>query len=298
MDNFNLSNISIHFAAEVFSTLLLFMLLWMIYLLAGKLIAAKMDDPKKRYQWKRFLLYTIVAIAILMLTRIWLGVFKGMTTYLGFLSAGIAIALKDPLVNLTAWIFIIIRKPFKIGDRVQVDQIAGDVIDIRIFQFSVMEVGNRIDAEQSTGRIIHIPNQVVFTTPQVNFTAGFNYIWNEIPVLITFESNWKKAKGILEKIIEKDSLFLNEEAERQIKQAAKKFMIFYTKLTPIVYVSVKDSGILLTIRYLCKVREKRSTEDIVWKDVLNEFADARDIDFAYPTQRFFNNTIEGKQSGK
>jgi small-conductance mechanosensitive channel len=139
---------------------------------------------------------------------------------------------------------------------------------------------------------------VVFTTPQVNFTAGFNYIWNEIPVLITFESNWKKAKGILEKIIEKDSLFLNEEAERQIKQAAKKFMIFYTKLTPIVYVSVKDSGILLTIRYLCKVREKRSTEDIVWKDVLNEFADARDIDFAYPTQRFFNNTIEGKQSGK
>lgn len=281
---------------QLISTLLLFVILWIIYFVAGKIFTANLDDLKARYQWKRFSLYTLVAIGLIILIRIWFGALEGLATYFGLVSAGVAIALKDPLVNLAAWIFIIIRKPFKIGDRIQINQTTGDVIDLRIFQFSVMEVGSRFDGEQSTGRIIHIPNQVVFTTPQINFTAGFEYIWNEIPVLLTFESNWRKAKDSLERIIEKNSIHLTEEAEKQIKEAAKKFLIYYTKLTPIVYTSVKDSGVLLTMRYICRVREKRSSEDAVWKDVLDDFAKYDDIDFAYPTQRFYNNSVEGKKN--
>ena len=149
-----------------------------------------------------------------------------MATYLGLVSAGIAIALKDPLVNLTAWIFIIIRQPLKIGDRIQMGEITGDVIDIRLFQFSVMEIGNWVDADQSTGRIIHVPNGSIFTKPQANFTAGFEYIWNEIPVLVTFESDWKKAKKILSEIVEKHAVNLSREAEKQIKEAAKRFLMW------------------------------------------------------------------------
>ena len=87
-----------------------------------------------------------------------------------------------------------IRKPLKVGDRVQIGDVTGDVIDIRIFQFSVIEIGNWVDADQSTGRIIHIPNGTIFIKWQANYTAGFEYIWNEIPVLVTFESDWKTAK--------------------------------------------------------------------------------------------------------
>ena len=92
------------------------------------------------------------------------------------------------------------RKPFKVGDRIEIDQITGDVIDIRIFQFSVVEVGNWIDADQSTGRIVQVPNSKVLREALANYQIGFEYIWHEIPVLITFESDWKKAKGLLQKI--------------------------------------------------------------------------------------------------
>ncbi len=187
------------------------------------------------------------------------------------------------------------RQPFKVGDRIQIGKVAGDVIDIRLFQFSIMEIGNWVDAEQSTGRIIHIPNGVVFTEPQANYTAEFQYIWNEMPVLVTFESDWKKAKQILTDIINHRGVMMSNEAERQLIEAAKKFLIFYSKLTPIVYTSVKDSGIMLTMRYMCNPRERRTTEEKIWEDVLNRFAECDNIDFAYPTQRFYNNRIEGKQ---
>jgi len=214
------------------------------------------------------------------------------------MTAGIAIALKDPIVNMVAWLFILIRQPFKVGDRIQIGDQAGDVIDIRIFQFSLIEIGNWVDADQSTGRVIHIPNGIVFTTPQSNYTAGFVHIWHEIPLLITFESNWKKAKRILTDIVNKDAVQITESAERQIKAAAKKFLIYYSKLTPIVYTTIKDSGVLLTMRFLCDPIKRRSTEEIILEEVLEEFGKCKDIDFAYPTTRFYSNLNEGKEGAK
>jgi hypothetical protein len=71
-------------------------------------------------------------------------------------------------------------------------------------------------------------------------------------------------------------------------------MIFYNRLSPTVYTSVKDSGVLLTLRYLCNPRQRRSTEQIIWETILEEFSKYKNIDFAYPTQRFYNNLSESK----
>ena len=128
----------------------------------------------------------------------------------------------------------------------------------------------------------------------MNYSQGFTYIWHEIPVLVTFESNWEKAKQILQEIATQQSEHLSKEAEKRVKQAAKKFMIFYSKLTPIVWTSVKDCGVLLTIRYLSDPRKRRGTEQAIWEDILHQFAANDDIDFAYPTTRFYNNVLEGK----
>jgi hypothetical protein len=75
-------------------------------------------------------------------------------------------------------------------------------------------------------------------------------------------------------------------------------MIFYKNLTPIVYTAVKDSGVMLTMRFLCDPRQRRSYEQIIWELVLKEFGKCDDIDFAYPTQRFYNNMSEGKRGTK
>ncbi len=284
--------------SKLFESIFAVLIIFILQRIIRRFLITKVQDLKMRYQWQKISLYLAVFLVIVFLLNTWLQIFGSMATFLGLISAGVAIALKDPLVDMVGWAFILIRQPFKVGARIQIGKTAGDVIDIRLFQFSVIEIGNWVDSDQSTGRIIHIPNQMVFTEPLANYTAGFQYIWNEIAVLVTFESDWQKAKKILTDIVNHHGIMLSAEAERQIKEAAKKFLIFYTKLTPIVYTSVKDSGVKLTMRYMCNPRERRTTEEKIWEHILTEFAKHKDIDFAYPTQRFYDNLNEGKGTDK
>lgn len=181
-------------------------------------------------------------MAIFFLGRVWFKEFQPIATFLGLLSAGLAIALKDPIVNLAGWLFILWRRPFIVGDRIQIGIHAGDVIDARIFQFTLMEIGGWVAADQNTGRIIHIPNSKVITEPQINYTEGcFDYIWNEIPVLMTFESNWKIAMEILGEIAERHAGRLVSPAQFKMKESSRQFMIFSPNLAPSVFTSVAES---------------------------------------------------------
>ena len=255
-------------------------------------------DVSTRYHWRKTSSYVTFGLCLFIVGAIWFQGFRSLSTYLGLVSAGVAIALQTPLANLAGWFFILWRRPFSVGDRIQVGEVRGDVIDQRIFMFSLMEIGNWVDAEQSTGRVIHIPNGKIFSEPLANYTDGFEHIWNEIAVLVTFESDWKKAKGLLSEIALKHGEKFTAPAERQIKEAASKMMIYLSKLTPIVYTSVKDHGVMLSLRYLCNPRNRRGSEEEIWEDILNAFAESKDIDFAYPTQRHYLNHIEGKSEAK
>jgi len=261
-----------------------------------KIVWRYTEDPKSRYTWKRSVSFTIGFLTIILIGSVWIRAIGQFGAFLGIFTAGLAIALKDPLTNIAGWMFILARKPFVVGDRIQIGEHAGDVIDLRLFQFTLLEIGNWVQADQSTGRIIHIPNAVIFTQAQSNYSAGFQFIWNEIPVLVTFESNWKSAKEILQQIANDHAESLSADAERKIIEASKKYMIFYQYLTPIVYTSVLDSGILLTMRYICDARKRRSTEHEIWEDVLEVFARHKDIEFAYPTQRFYTRSAEKDDS--
>lgn len=277
------------------AVILVFLLLRYVAL---RIVYRSTEDTRTLYQWRKTITYTTFLLAFLAVGRIWIRGFESVSTFLGLLSAGLAIALRDPIVNLAGWLFIIWRRPFDVGDRIQMGEHRGDVIDVRIFQFTLMEIGNWVEADQSTGRVIHIPNGKVFQDTQANYSKGFQHIWNEIPVLVTFESNWQKAKSILTDIATKDAERLSQAAEERIRVAARKFMIFYTHLSPVVYTSIADSGVLLTVRYLCEPRRRRSTEEQIAEDILEQFAECDDIDFAYPTYRFYDNPAEGKPGAR
>ena len=255
-------------------------------------VARRWEDVKIRYRWKKTSLYVSFIVTAILVGRLWLEGVGSLVTYFGILSAGLAIALKELVANFVGWAFILWRRPFEVGDRVQIGDLAGDVIDLRIFQFTLLEIGNWVDADQSTGRVVHVNNGRIFSDNLANFSKGFQYIWNEVPVLVTFESDWRKAKQILHDIAARHGAEMSHAAEERLRQAARKFMIFYTKLTPTVYTSVRDCGVLLTVRYLCDPRKRRATEQAVWEDILDAFAAAEDIDFAYPTQRFYDNVVE------
>ena len=225
--------------------------------------------------------------------------FPGLSSsYYRNIVAGIAIALRDIVTNLAGWIFIVWARPLGVGDRIQLGIHQGDVVDVNPFHTTIMEIGNWVNSDQSTGRIINIPNGRIFTEALANYSRGFQYIWNEIPVLVTFESNWLEAKKILLDIACEHAEKLSGEAERQVIEASRRFLIFYSKLTPTVYTNVEDSGVLLTIRYLCEPRQRRGTQEAVWEDILNAFAGRDDIDFAYPTRRYYDNRKEGKPGSK
>src|SRR5437773_10397896 len=217
-----------------------------------------------------------------------------LVTFFGLLSAGLAIALKDPVANLAAWAYIVWRHSADVGERIQISTHAGDVIDLRLRQITSNEIGNWVDADQSTGRIIHIPNGRVFTEPLANYDKGFKYIWNEVPVLVTFESDWKKAKDILTRIAFKHAEHLTAQAEQDLLSASRQYLINYSKLSPIVYTKATDSGVLLTIRYLIEPRKRRGTEHATWEDILTEFAQCPEVDLASHTVRPLKATEEGK----
>ena len=279
---------------KIIASVMAFIIFFIFRKLTQKYAVNKIKDVKIRYRWQKILSYTSFTISAIIIGQIWFKGIQSIATYLGFVSAGIAIALKDPIVNLVGWQYIVWRRPFDVGDRVEIGQKAGDVIDITPFNFTMMEIGNWVSADESTGRIIHIPNGQVFTRHLANYGKGFQYIWNEISVLVTFESNWKEAKSILEKISSKRAAHLSKPAERRIIEASKKFMITDQRLDPKVFTKIADSGIEFTIRYLCTPIRRRSSEQHMWEDVLIAFAKYEDIDFAYPTIRRFMGAEEGK----
>lgn len=280
---------------KLFISLSVIVLLWLIRHLAFRIVFKNVSDLKERYLWKNAIKNTYYVLLIVLLSATWIDKIGSLATFLGLLTAGLAIALQDPIVNLAGWLFILVRKPFEVGDRIEIGGISGDVIDVRFFQFTLNEVGNWVDADQSTGRIVHIPNGKVFKEPQANYTQGFSHIWHEIGVMVTFESDWKKAKEILQAVVVEHAEQMTISAQKKLIEASKKFMIFYTSLTPIVYTSVKDSGVMLTMRYLVDPRKRRTVENAIWEHTLNEFAKHSDIDLAYPTQRIYYNLQEGKK---
>ncbi len=280
-------NIKPELFQKIILTLTIFIVLTVLRAIASYFIKKKGLEPKQAYYFRRAVLYTYSIILIFLIVPVWIRGIGSITTFLGLASAGLAIAMHDTIANITGWFFILWRKPFKIGDRIQINETAGDVIDLRLFQFSIIEIGNWVDADQSSGRIIHIPNSKVLRDPLANYSIGFEYIWHEIPVLITFESDWQKTKKILDKIVNEKALHLTEDAKKQVRKAAEKYLVFYGKLSPIVYTTVRDSGVLLTIRFLVNPRQRRKIEQEIWETILVEFEQNTDINLAYPTTRFY-----------
>ncbi len=245
----------------------------------------RLDRAETSFRTRKGTAYVASVVVVLGWGRIWFSGLQDLATLLGLLSAGLAIALADVLKNLAGWIYIVTRHPFRVGDRIEVGDHAGDVIDIRAFRFSILEIRSWVDADQPTGRIVDIPNGTVITQPSANFTAGFSYIWHEVPVLVTFESDWSRAEELI-----RDAMFAvapdpMEAAAAEVRAAAMEALIRLPQLEPGTYVAVRDSGVLITARMLIKAQDRRGTDDRMWRALLERIGAEPDVTFAYPTVR-------------
>jgi small-conductance mechanosensitive channel len=272
---------------RIFYSLLSFGILLVGRFIALKLVFRGFQNVKDRYFWKNGVKNAYYLILIIILINIWIDKIESLATFVGLVSAGLVITLQAPIMNIAGWFFIVIRKPFEVGERIEINGVAGDVIDIRFFQFTINEIGNWVASDQSTGRIIHIPNGEVFRAVQANYDQGFSHIWDELSLRVTFDSDWKKAKILCEEIVNRHAEELSFSAKRKLLEASKKFMIFYSNLTPYIYTSVEDYGIKLTIRYLTLPKKRRVVQHEIWEDILETFQKHKDIHYAYPSQRIY-----------
>lgn len=275
--------------ARLIGSLLMLLLILLVRAFLLRFARRHVEDIKRHHRWRRTINYAAGVFALLIIARIWLPGLEQVGVFLGLASAGLAIALRDPLMCVAGWLFILVRRPYSLGDRIEINGQIGDVIDIRMFQTYMLEVAGWLQGEQATGRIVMIPNAAVFSSPVANYTQGFDFIWDELVVRLSFESDWRKAKHLLLEVAERQGTTMCERARAEIKKAAAKHMIFFQNLTPTVYTSVKEWGVQLTVRYLTPTRQRRGTAQRLWEAILDAFAAEESIRFAYPTTRFYTN---------
>jgi small-conductance mechanosensitive channel len=241
---------------------------------------------RRSLQWIRIFL---IAVAFFV---IWGEGFKNYGVIFGLVGAGLALSLQELILSIVGWGFIMLTRPFDIGDRIEIDNQKGDVIDISVLHTTLVEVGNWVDAEQSTGRLLMIPNGSFIRHSSTNYTKGFSFIWNELVIVVTFESDWEKAKEIILSLSTEEDAKFKSEIDKQIKATQETYAIRFGMISSIVYTSIQDSGVALTLRYLSPVRSRRSTSHKLYEAILKAFSTEPDIDFAYPTTRFYKSPVD------
>lgn len=269
-------------------SILVGILLWITHSVIVFLAKRHIKKHDTLYTTRKISRYIHFLLAAFIIGPMWFKGIRSLGTFLGLFTAGLAIALKDVVTNFAGWVYVLWQAPFRIGDRVQIEDHQGDVIDIGVFKFTLLEIGNWVDANQSTGRMIRIPNADIFNKPIANYSKGFNYIWDEIPITVTSESNWKQAKSILLTIITDHCKSYEDTLKEALQKAKRDYPINYTYITPTIYTSGVNDGVCLTVRYLVATRRIRQSRHELWEQILDAFDDAPNIDIAYPTFRHIN----------
>ena len=281
---FGLSPAGRNLVASVVALTVVMLIRWFVLVWVHR----RIDDAEVWFRTRKYATYLASVVVVLILVRIWFGSLGGALTYIGIVSAGLAIALTDVLKNLAGWAYILVRRPFRVGDRIEIRGQKGDVVDIRVFRFTMLEIGNWVDADQSTGRLIHVPNGILFTESVANASEGFPFLWDELGVLVTFESDWRLGERLVLDIVRRHAPDVTESRfAEQMRKAAQGYFIRYTHLEPTVYVSVQDSGIMLTGRYLVPVRSRRGVKHDMWRTLLDLLAENPTVELAYPTVRTY-----------
>lgn len=266
-------------------------LLMMVLILIGIAILVRIGTRvAHRYITETTSLYrttrTIRHIGLFLALTLLLGLFVedlgGFVTILTVVGAGLAIALREVLLSVAGWARLTLLTTYKYGDRIEINGIKGDVIDIRVMRTTLMEIGGWVDAEQSTGRIVHFPNAWLFAHAVYNYTRGFSFVWNEMSVTVSYRSDWEGARAILLSLAEESSAIIEKQVAQQIREMSREYLVHYSILTPFVYLRLAPNGVHLTLRHLCEARKRRGTVHALTISLLQAFEAHGGIELAYP----------------
>lgn len=238
-----------------------------------------LHDPSTIYSRRKVIRYFYLVTGICFLVPIFYTRISYLPTILAMTAAGIIISTKDITLNIAGWMMIHSNSGFQVGDRVEIQGVKGDVVNIGMMRFTLLELNPDQQSDQSTNRLIHIPNHfVILNRIHVSFHS-LDYVWDEVKLYVACDSNWKKMEEICLKILE--NTFSEEEHQRlaeKNKKLSEHYLVRMGKTTPIVYTTIENGKLLLSLRYLTRVHEKRNNRSSISRKILEEFKKAKLIE--------------------
>ena len=230
-----------------------------------------LKDSQTRYRTRKIITLISYFVIILFLAIVFKDQLGGLAIAFGVAGAGVAFALQEIIVSLAGWVAIVFGRFFVTGDRIQLGGIKGDVIDIGLLRTTLMECGEWIKADLYTGRIVRVANSFVFKEPVFNYSADFPFLWDEISLPVTYASDYRLAREILESIIHEVIDEYSAYAKRAWKDVVKKYMISETMIDPMVTLVCTDNWIEFTVRYITDYKLRRATKNRIFGLILERF---------------------------
>lgn len=245
--------------------------------ISKKIIQNKIKNGRGEFIVNQSFQLTLSFLECLFLVVAWSGFLENIMTLISVLSAAITIALRELVLNFFCGIYIRIKKPFRIEDRIQIDDIKGDVMNISTLNFEILEVSNKEENGQSTGIIINYPNSVVFSKPIKNINKGFKYIWDEIVVNIRLDSDLVRNKQEIYKIVNNIETIksIPRKMQNEIREISSENRVYFNNYDPIIYTKIVNDHIELTVRYLMHPKKARYVESVIWNKIYMAFREGR-----------------------
>jgi small-conductance mechanosensitive channel len=244
------------------------------------LLIRNIKSGRMRYSLSKILTLLHLFIATLFVLRVWLPDSNTLLAAYGFVAAAGAFSIQDLFKNFIGGVVILVRSLYRVGDRIQIGETYGDIIDIGILYTTLLEIRSWVEGDQSTGRIVRIPNGKVIYSDVINYTADHSFIWDELRIPITHESDWKKAEKILNKIITDTTKELSTTAMDEIHHLQSKYFLTNDNVEPRVYMSLTDNSVSLYCRYIVSVRERRNIQDKITRLIKERFEKEKKIKIA------------------
>lgn len=239
----------------------------------GKNTIQKKIEGRKEYLINQTIQIILNVAEVVFLLFIWNEYIQSLMTLISVTSAAMTIALRELILNFFCGIYIKMKKPFQVEDRIQIKGIRGDVMNISSLNFEVLEISTKEEHGQSTGVIVTFPNSVVFSEPVRNLNKGFKYVWDELTVKVTMDSDLVKNKQELYKIVNNIEIIKNipKKMKAQINDINTTNRVYFNKYDPTIYTKIVDDHIELTIRYLMHPKKGRYVESVIWNKILERY---------------------------
>ncbi len=192
--------------------------------------------------------------------------------FLGLIGAAITFALQEVVLSFAGWLGIFFGRFYFFGDRIKLGNIVGDVIDIGFLRTTLVECGDWVDGDLYNGRIVRIANSFVFKEPVFNYNSNFKFLWDEIKLPLTHESDYKKAKDIIEKTVKKMRIVVEtkKSGKEEWEKITNKYFVEPVETKPQVNFSIDRNAIEFTIRYIVDYKKRRSTKNEIINKILSE----------------------------